>query len=108
MPDLGYFGKLTGAALLGLVTLLLAAVAVFLLLPYIVPLFSVLMPFVQGVMLIIAAVLVIWAGLYVSAFIGVFIYYIFKPMKVEKKEKGYSISGAREAGRREKGDTKKE
>ena len=108
MPNLGYFGKLTGAALLGFVTLLLAAVAVFLLLPYIIPLFSVLMPFIQGVMLIIAAVLIVWMAVYISAFIGIFIYYIFRPMKVEKKEKGYSILGAREAGRREKGDTKKE
>ena len=107
MPDLGYFGKLTGAVVLGLVTLLLSALAVLVLLPYLIPLLSVLLPFLAGASLMVFAVLIIWTAVYISALIGIFIYYIFKPMNVKKRGKGYSISGAREAGKRRKGNTRK-
>lgn len=107
MPNLGYFGKLAGATILGLATLVAAIVIAFLLLPYMIPLFSAALPFLTGIALALIAVLVIWALLYVSAMIGVIIIYLFRPMKVVKEGKGYSISGAKEAGMREKKDTEK-
>jgi membrane protein implicated in regulation of membrane protease activity len=98
MAEKGYFLRLTGAFLLGVVALIIAGLVFFLLLP-------VLIPLALGAFLIVAVFIAIWAGVYVAMVVGVAIYYFFKPMKFEKKDKGYSIAKAKEAGKREKGES---
>lgn len=106
MPEKSYFLKLTGATLLGLATLAVAALAVFLLSPYILPFFTSIAPFLVGAALIIVAILVIWMVLYAAAMVGVFLIYIFKPMKVNDRSGSYSMDTVKESGKREKGDSK--
>lgn len=100
MPEKRYFLRLTGAFLLGIVALLVAGLVFLFLLP-------VLLPLALGVFLIVAVFMVIWAVVYVAMVIGVGIYYFFRPMKFEKKDKDYSIAKAEEAGKREKGESEK-
>ncbi len=108
MPSGGYFLKLTGAVLLGLVTLAIAAVLVFLLAPYIIPFFVGLLPFLVGTLVFIVAVIVVWVIIYVAAVIGIALYYvIMHPMTVSQQPGTYSLDKAKEAGMREQGDTKK-
>ncbi len=97
MPGAGYFAGIIGAIILGLITLVVAGVIFFLALPYLAIIF------VGGFMLLLAF-LMIFMITYAALFIGVAIYYaVMHPMRVEKKDKGYSISKAREAGKRQKG-----
>ena len=78
MPTKGYFMQMTGAVLLGLAALVVAAILVFALAPYILPFFAAMLPFLVGAFLVIIAVIVIWVILYVAAIIGVAIYYAIK------------------------------
>jgi len=99
MPEKRYFLKLTGAFLLGIIALVIAGIIFILIYPY-------LLVAAFGMFLLLVIFLAIWAAVYIAMVIGVTIYYLFKPMKVSKK-KGYSITRAREAGRRQKGATRK-
>ena len=90
-------GRLTGAALLGFVTLVIAFVIFTFALPYLIPL-------AFGTFILVLIFLAIWGITYVAIFLGVALFYLFKPMKVEKREKGYSIEKSKEAGRRQKGE----
>lgn len=95
MPGAGYTGRLAGAGLIGLVTLVAAFVIFTFLLPFIIPL-------ALGTLFLVSVFLAIWGIAYAAVFVGVFIYYLFRPMEVSKQDKGYSIEKAKEAGRREK------
>jgi|GEM_PF-1293618 len=107
MPGARYFLSLGGSFLLGLAVMVVAVIATWLLLPYLVPLFSALFPFmvpmlfgtVIFILIFIAVVLVV----YLLTLLGVVIKYLFKPMKVSKDAKGYSVATTRESGLREKG-----
>jgi hypothetical protein len=106
MPSGGYFLNLTGAVLLGIATLIVAAVLVLALSPYILPFFVGLLPFLVGAVLLVAAIIIIWLVIYIAATIGVAIYYIIKhPMKVSDKPGTYGLDKVKESGRREKGDS---
>jgi hypothetical protein len=107
MPEKGYFLHLTGAVLLGLVTLGMAVAAVFLLAPYLIPFFEAALPFLVGAVLIIVAVIIVWMILYVAGVVGVAIYYAIRhPMQVSKRPGTYGIGEVKEAGKREKGDSR--
>jgi len=103
MPEGNYFLKMSGAILLGLVTLVIAFIAVLLLAPFIIPFIALLFPFLVGAFLITAAVFVLWAMLYVLALIGTVVYYFFRPMQVSKEPGKYSLGKVSESGMREKG-----
>jgi membrane protein implicated in regulation of membrane protease activity len=96
MPDKAYAGRLAGAVLLGLVTLVVAFIAFVFLLPY-------LLPLALGTALLALILLALWGITYAAAVIGAMIYYFFRPMRVSRKDKGYSIAKAEEAGKRQKG-----
>ena len=96
MPSAAYGGRLAGALLLGFVTLVIAFVVFVFLLPY-------LMPLALGILILVVLFLVIWGVIYGAIIIGVAMYYFFKPTKTSRKDRGYSISKAREAGKRQKG-----
>jgi membrane protein implicated in regulation of membrane protease activity len=96
MPGAAYAGRLAGAVLLGLVTLVMAFVIFVFLLPYLIPM-------ALGAGLLVLVLLAIWGITYLAAVIGAALYYIFRPMKVSREDKGYSIEKAREAGKRQKG-----
>lgn len=95
MPGTAYAGRLAGAVLLGLVTLVFAFIAFVFLLPY-------LLPMALGLGFLAVIFLSIWGIAYAAAILGAMIYYLFRPMRVSRRDKGYSISKAREAGRRQK------
>ncbi len=97
MPGAGYFAGMIGAIILGLIALGVAGILFFLALPYLAVMF------VGGLMLLFAF-LMIFMLTYTALFIGVAIYYaVSHPMRVEKRDKGYSIKRAKEAGKRQKG-----
>ncbi len=100
MPGTGYFLRLGGVLALGLVALVLAAILLFILLPYI---------FVIAVsaLVMLAAFIIIWAVIYTALIAGAAIYYLFRPMNVEKKDSGYTLGSAKEAGMRQKGRGRK-
>ncbi|MBW1839830.1 MAG: hypothetical protein JRI49_07825 [Deltaproteobacteria bacterium] len=84
--------------LLGVITLGVAGVIFWFLLPYLTIIF------VEDIMLAIAF-LIIYIVTLVALFVGVMIYYAIRhPMRV-KKGRTYSIEKTKEAGRREKGET---
>ena len=97
--------RLTGVVLLGALTLAVAAAAVMLASPFILPFVAGLFPFLIGSLLMIAAVIGVWFALYLCAIIGAAIYYIFRPMQVSRKPGTYSIKKTVEAGRRGKGES---
>ncbi len=100
MPEKKYFLRLGGAFLLGAIALIVAGIAFMFLLPYII------LAGIAGLFLLVVFIAV-WAFVYIAMVIGVGFYYLFKPMKVSEKKGEYTISSAREAGRREKGRTKR-
>lgn len=105
MPSAKYFLSLGGSFLLGLAVLIAAAIVTWLALPYILPLFVLLLPFVAGAALIIIAFITIAIIIYAITMFGVLLQYLFKPMKVSKEAKGYNIATIKESGLREKGKT---
>jgi len=100
MAEKRYFFRLAGAFLLGIVALIFAGIAFLFLLPFIVPL-------ALGTLILVLVFIFIWGIVYVAMVIGVAIYYFFKPMEFERKDKGYTIAKAEESGKREKGKSKK-
>lgn len=107
MPKAKYFLTLGGSFLLGLAVIIVAAVATFLLWPYIFPLFWFLAPYVAGAALVAVIFIVVVIVVYFCTMLGVLIQYLFKPVEVSKQAKGYGISKVKEAGLREKGETKR-
>jgi hypothetical protein len=104
MAEKSFLLKLTGAFVFGLILLILAAVLVYILSPYIIPFFQFLLPFLGGVLLFVLAILVIWAIIFIVAYIGILVYTAIKhPMKV-KKTGNYSVDQSKESGRREEGE----
>ena len=97
MPEKKYFVRLAGAAMIGIVSLILAGIIFFLLLPFFIPL-AVL--FSLGLMAILIFV-AIWGVIYIAMFIGTALFYLTKPMNV-KKTGTYTINKTKEAGRRQK------
>ena len=93
MPGGAYFARLAGVFSLGIIALIIAFVAFAFLLPFLIPM-------ALGFFLIIAVFLAIWAITYTAMIVGIAIVYFFKPMKISKRDKGYAIAKAKEAGRR--------
>jgi membrane protein implicated in regulation of membrane protease activity len=94
-----FFLSLGGAFLLGLISIIAAVLILLLLLPYIIEIVIV-------SMLLFFIFILIWAVVYVAMVIGVAIYYAIRhPMKISTEKKQYTISRAKEAGRRKKGKT---
>jgi len=104
VPPSKYFLKLGGAFLFGLVVTVIAAIVFVLGLPYILPFLQSMATGIYYVLLAILIFVLIWAVVFGLAFLGVFIYYLFKPMKVSERPKGYTIKKAKEAGRRQKSE----
>ena len=104
MPPLKYFLKLGGAFVFGLVVTLIAVIVFVLGLPYILPFLQSMATGIYYVLLAILIFMLIWATVFAFTFLGVFIYYLFKPMKVSERPKGYTIEKAKEAGRRQKSE----
>jgi predicted membrane protein len=104
VPPPGYFSKLGGAFLFGLVVTLIAVIVFVLGLPYILPFLQSIVTGFYYVLFAILIFMVIWAAVFALTFLGVFIYYLFKPMKVSERPKGYTIKKAKEAGRRQKSE----
>ncbi len=100
MSEGKYFLKLGGVLVLGLIALIIAAVIFWILLPFII------LAFVGGLVLVLIFIF-IWFVVYIAMIIGAALYYIFKPMKVSEEDKSYKIEGAKEAGRRQKGKSRK-
>jgi ammonia channel protein AmtB len=97
MPRAGYFAGIVGAILIGLIAILVTGVLFLLLLPYLIQIFV-------GFAMLGIAFMAIYVVTYAALFIGIAIYYAIKhPMRVEKKDKKYSIDKTKEAGRRQKG-----
>ena len=107
MPGARYFLSLGGSFLLGLAVVAVAVIATWLLLPYLVPLFSAAFPFMVPLLFGIAIVILVFIAVvvvvYLLTLLGVVIKYLFKPMKVSKDAKGYSVATVRESGLRQKG-----
>ena len=100
---------MTGAVLLGLITLGIATAAVILFSTQLLTFFKGILPFLVGAVLIIVAVIIIWIILYVAAIVGVAIYYAIRhPMEVSKKHGYYGIGNVKESGKRQKGDSREE
>lgn len=104
MPPPRYFLRLGGVFLFGLVVTIIAAVVFVLGLPFILPVLQSMATGIFYVLLVIIIFMVIWAAAFAFTFLGVFIYYLFKPMKVSERPKGYTIEKAKEAGRRQKSE----
>jgi membrane protein implicated in regulation of membrane protease activity len=99
MPEKRFFFRLAGAFLLGIVAFIFASFVFFLVLPVFIPL-------AFGALVLALIFVFIWSVVYVAMVVGVAIYYFFKPMTFEEKDKDYTIAKAEEAGRREKGESK--
>jgi len=95
MAEKGYFLKLGGIFLLGLVSLIIGGILFFLLLPFIVLIGA-------GILFLTLVFLAVWIVIYVSMLVGAAIVYFLKPMKVSKKPGTYSLKRTKEAGRRKK------
>ncbi len=108
MPDKKYFLGLGGSFLLGAAVIIVSLVLAWLLTPYLLPIFTGIFPYIMEAILIIFIFIIILVAVYICTFLGVLIKYLFKPMEVSKKAKGYSIAKVKEAGLREKGKTKRQ
>lgn len=100
MAEKRFFLRLAGAALLGVVALAIAGILFLFFLPW-------LLLAAVGVFILLAIFLVMWVTVYAVMFVGVAIYYIFKPMRVSKKKGKYGLKRIKEAGKRQKGKTRK-
>jgi hypothetical protein len=94
------FFKLTGAFLVGVISLLAALLIFALFLPVVLAFFAIALPFLAGAALILTAVVILWILIYFSIMIGVGIYYAVRhPMKVNAAHgASYGVSHVREAG----------
>jgi len=106
MPNARYFLGLGGSFLLGLGVIVAAIIVTWLSLPYLLPIMAATLPSVAlilgGALLVILIFIAIVIAIYIITMIGVFIQYLFKPMKVSKEPKGYNVATIKESGRRER------
>jgi len=101
MAEKSFLLRLTGAFVFGFILLVLSVVLVYILAPYIIPFFQMLLPFLGGALLFLIVVLIIWALIFVFAYLGILVYTAIKhPMKVKKKG-DYSVDQTKESGKRE-------
>ena len=111
MPDKKYFLTLGGSFLLGACVLLATALIAFLaypyLAPYLLPMLTGLTSVIRTILLVAVVVFIVFLFVYISTILGIIIRYIFKSAEVSKKAKEYTIAGVKEAGTREKGESKK-
>jgi hypothetical protein len=94
------FFRLTGAFLVGVVSLLVALLIFAMFMPALLVFFGMMLPFLAGAMLILAVVLILWTVIYFITMIGVGVYYaIMHPMHVNRAHgTSYSMGGVSEAG----------
>jgi membrane protein implicated in regulation of membrane protease activity len=95
MPQRDYFFRMTGAFILGIIALIMSGILFFIFLPYILAVFI-------GTVAIVFIFVFLWLLVYIALYIGVAIYYLFKPMEINKKRVKYTIKRAKESGRRQK------
>ncbi|MBU0898419.1 MAG: hypothetical protein KKB03_00285 [Nanoarchaeota archaeon] len=89
---------------LGLAALAIAIAIVLIFSPVILPFFLALFPFLFGIYVVIIAVIAVWMAVYAIMGFGAGMYYFFfKKMKISTEHKGYTMSGTKEAGLRQKG-----
>lgn len=101
MPGMGYFGKMGGALVLGLLALAIAFIIFVFLLPYIIPL-------ALGLLIVVLIFIAVWVVVWIAIAVGVGIYYFVRhPTEWVKEDKDYTIEKSEEAGRRQKGKSKK-
>jgi uncharacterized protein (DUF58 family) len=103
MPGARFFGRLGGAFLIGITSMVLAGILFLLLLPFMVP-----VAFAAfGALFLALVFMALWAIVYVAMVIGTAIVYLFRPMEVQKHERRYGLQEmkVREAGMRQKGGT---
>ena len=104
MPGAGYFARMSGAVLFGLLALAIAFIALTFILPIVLPL---IINFAFWGFLLFLVFVALWGIVYLSLVVGIAIYYFVKhPMEWEKKDRGYSIDKTKEAGKRQKGKSK--
>jgi len=96
------FIRLIQALALGLIIFLVCLLIAFLAFPLLLILLPFLAALTAGVLAIIIGAIILWVILYGLIMIGVFFFYLFKPMEVSKKHGKYSIGRVKEAGRRSK------
>ena len=106
MPGIRYFLGLGGSFLLGAAVIIIALIAGFLLLPYMMPMLIAWFPYLAGAFVVVAAFMVVFIVVYFIAFLGTLFRYLFKPAEVSKEAKGYAVSVVKEAGLRGKGGSK--
>ncbi|MCD6590493.1 MAG: hypothetical protein J7K72_00805 [Candidatus Aenigmarchaeota archaeon] len=96
MREKSHFITIGAAIVIGTISLL-AAVAIFwILLPYILPL-------ALDVLFLMVIFVALWTAIYIAAVTGIAMYYLFKPMKIEEKDKNYGIAKLKDSGSRRKG-----
>ena len=96
------FIRLIRALALGLIIFLVCLLIAFLAFPLLLILLPFLAAITFGVLAIIIGAIILWVILYGLIMIGVFFFYLFRPMKISKKKGKYSISNIKESGRRSK------
>ena len=108
MPKPKYFARLAGAFVIGLASLVLATLLFFFLIPFLLPVAPLIVPVALAGAFLVIVFFALWGIVYVSMIIGTAIIYLFRPMEVSRQDKRYSSGSMKlkEAGRREKGDTK--
>ena len=97
------FIKLIQALALGLIIFLVCLLIAFLAFPLLLVALPFLAGITFGILAIIIGAIILWVILYGLIMIGVFFFYLFKPMKVSKNEGKYSIGKIKESGRRSEG-----
>ncbi len=102
MPEKRYFVKLFGLFVIGILSLILAGIIFFFLMPLLIPLAILLS---LGVIALLLFVL-LWVFIYFMMFLATALYYLSKPMQV-KQAGSYTIKRAKEAGLRQKGRSKR-
>jgi len=108
MPGKKHFLNLGGSFLLGAAVILISIALAWLLIPYLLPVFTGIFPHLMDTVLVILIFIIILVVVYICTFLGVLIKYLFKPMEVSKEKKGYSIAKVKEAGLRGKGKSRKQ
>jgi len=100
MPNKWYIPKLAGLFLIGVVSLVIAAILFIMVSP-------ILIPIAFGAFFFVLVFLAIWVFVYLCILIGAMVYFFFRPMQWEKEDKGYSLSKEKESGMRQKGKKKR-
>ena len=113
MPEKRYLLTLGGAIILAVIILIVSVMLTLFFGPQIIEFLEPYLPFLAlatlGVLAFILITIFLFIVIYVIVLILVAIYYVVKhPMEISREDKGYAISKAKEAGKRQKGQKKKE